>query len=137
MKPEQAIVQLLEANGTVSAAVGTRIYPGYAPQNAVYPFAVFGRDSTDPDHHMLGASGLRLVRVGITFYGTQRLALGVVAEAAEAALDTVNDRTTVADINIRRLWLEDMAESQIELADGTGRPVHAISQTYSMHYKEA
>jgi len=137
MKPEQAIAQLLESDGTVSAACGTRIYPGYVPQNAAFPYAAFGRESTDPDHHLLGASGLYLVRIGITFYGQQRLALGVIAEAAKTALDTVNDRTTVAGINIRRLWLEDMAESQIELADGTGRPVHAISQTYSMHYKEA
>jgi len=137
MKPEQAIAQLLESDGTVAAACGTRIYPGYAPQNAAFPYAAFGRESTDLDHHLLGTSGLYLVRIGITFYGQQRLALGVIAEAAKTALDTVNDRTTVAGINIRRLWLEDMAESQIELADGTGRPVHAISQTYSMHYKEA
>lgn len=137
MNPEKAIVHLLENDGTVAASLGTRIYPGYAPQDAAFPFAIFGRESTDPDHHMLGASGLRLVRIGITFFGPQALSLGALAEAAEAALDSVNDRTTVQGINIARLWLDDMSQSQIELADGTGRPIHAVSQTYSMHYQEA
>jgi hypothetical protein len=134
MKPEQAVITLLE-NGVGS--LSSRIYPGYAPQDAAMPFAVVGRDSTEVDHHILGASGLRLVRIGVAFYGPRLLALGVIAESAEAVLDTVNDRTTVAGINIRRLWIEDTAESQIELADGTGKPIHVIAQTYSMHYKEA
>jgi len=134
MKPEQAVITLLE-NGV--ASLSSRIYPGYAPQDAEMPFAVVGRDSTEVDHHILGASGLRLARIGVAFYGPRLLALGVIAEAAEAVLDTVNDRTTVAGINIRRLWIEDTAESQIELADGTGKPIHVIAQTYSMHYKEA
>lgn len=133
MTPEQAITGLLE-NGV--AALGSRIYPGYAPQSASMPFAVVGRISTDPDHHMLGASGLREVRVGVAMYGTNALALGVIADAAEAVLDSVNDRTTTDGINIARLWLDDMNQSEIQLADGTGRPVHALSQTYSMHYQE-
>jgi len=134
MKPEQAVIELLEAG---VASLSSRIYPGYAPQDAAMPFAVVGRDSTDVDHHMGGASGLRLVRIGVAFYGSRLLALGVIAEAAEAVLDTINDRTTVADIDIARLWIEDTAESQIELADGTGKPIHVITQTYSMHYQEA
>jgi len=133
MKPEQAVIEIIESG---VSALGSRIYSGYAPQDAAFPFAVIGRDSTDPDHHLLGASGLRLVRIGITIYGPRILALGIIAEAIESALDTVNDRTTVAGINIARLWMEDMGESQIELADGTGNPIHAISQTYSMHYQE-
>lgn len=134
MKPEQAVIELLETRVT---ALGSRIYPGYAPQDVAKPFALVTRESTDPDHHMLGASGLRGVTISVYLVGDRAQTIGDVADAAETALDTVNDRTTVASINIARLWLDDMNTESIELADGTGKPMHAINQTYSMHYQEA
>lgn len=134
MTPEVAIRTLLLADGTVAAGLSDRVYSGYAPQAAARPFAILRRDTTDVDHHMGGASGLRQVRVEFYLYGEDYTVLNALAERCEAVLDSVNDRTTVDTIDIARLWIEDHGDEEIQIGDGKGRPIRVIRQLYGMHY---
>lgn len=130
MIPEQSIISVLTNDGPVSAVIGNRVYSGYAPQDAAMPFAVIGRNGTEVDHHMGGASGLRQVDISIDIYGESYTVLVDLADNIEAALDTANDRQG----DIARLWITDQSDEQIELPDGKGRPIRVIRQTYGMHY---
>ncbi len=136
MTPEQIIIQILESASAVTAVISDRIYVGYAPQDVAMPFLVIQRDSTEPDHHLLGASGLRRVDFSMSVYGPRVLVLTNLAKSIESALDTANDRTTVGGVNVRRIWMEDQNSSTITLADGTGTPIHVVEQNYYMHYQE-
>ena len=134
MTPKQAIRSLLLADGTIAAALGTRIYPSYPAQGVVKPYAVLQCPVSEVDHHMGGASGLREVAPEFWLYGDDYEDLYALAEQCEAVLDTVNDRTTVGDITISRLWMTDQDETEISPIDGKGRPIQVINQTYGMHY---
>lgn len=134
MTIESAIRALMLADGTVSAALGERVYSGYAPQDADKPYAIISRSGTDVDHHMGGASGLEEVTIDLWLFGVAKAALDALAARCKAVLDSVNDRTTASGIAISKLWITDQADDEILIPDGTGRPVRSIRQQYSCHY---
>lgn len=138
MTPETAIRKLLTDNASITALIGTRIYPGFVAEAKAMPFAVINRDSTEPDHHLLGASGLRNVTVELVLYDEQYADLTALADLFEATLDTVNDRSTVTiggdTFSIARLWMTDQSDETVQLADGKGRKIYSIRQLYELYY---
>ena len=134
MTPKAAIRTLLLADGTISTALGTRVYPSYPAQEAAKPFAVLLCPTTEVDHHMGGSSGLREVSPELWLYGNEYDALVTLATRCEAVLDSTNDRSTVGDVVISRLWMESQGEEEITVGDGKGRPIQVINQQYGMHY---
>ena len=86
MKPEQAIVQLLEANGTVSAAIGTRIYPDLIPKEKDPPYIGFERVGTEPIATIHGTVVAENVRLLVACWSTTRLQAEQIADAVEAAM---------------------------------------------------
>lgn len=65
---EQALIDLLKADASVAAIVGTRIYFTQAPQTPVLPYAVMFRVDGPRVYGMEGASGLVAARVQIDIY---------------------------------------------------------------------
>ncbi len=140
LMPEIAIRKLLNENGSIDAILDGRINPGFMMESADRPYAVYRRDSTEPDHHMGGVSGLKYISYAITFYAPTYAAATNLAQLAETELDGTHDRTTVSDggndIEIARLWLTDQSdEEQLVAGDGKARMVYGIRQLYEMHYQ--
>jgi hypothetical protein len=139
LKPEIAIRKLLLDNAGIASAIGTRIYPGFAEEDQAKPYAIIRRDTTEPDHHMLGVSGLKYVSVELYLYGETYNALTTLAEQFEAVLDGVNDRTTVTigatSIEIARLWMVEQSDEEVTIQDGTGRKTYSVYQRYELHYQ--
>lgn len=61
MKTEEAIYKHLSTDSTITAIVGTRIYPVLAPQDASYPCLVYQRLGSEPVHAMANDATLREV----------------------------------------------------------------------------
>ena len=129
MTPEAAIRSLL-----IAGVDGLSVFPNYAPQGHDKPYAIIARNATEVDHHMGGASGLRKVMVDLWIYSKDYAAVQALASECETTLDTVNDRTTVGGLDIGRLWIEEQSDEGVQIADGTGKPVHGIKQLYGVYY---
>lgn len=83
----KAIYYLLSTNGTLSAALGTKIYPDTAPQRTAFPYIVFQEIATVPSDAKDGASKLDTVRVQVDIYDDNYDDVETYAAAARTALD--------------------------------------------------
>ena len=70
MAIESKIYSLLSGTTVITGTVGTRIYPGMAPQTAVYPFLIYTKVSTAPQNGLSGYLTLENTRVQIDAYST-------------------------------------------------------------------
>lgn len=139
LTPEKAIRKILKDTGSIFSLIGDRMYPDFAAEDRPLPYAIITRASTEPDHHMLGVSGLKYVSVDVVMYDETKQEAIALAQLFETALDGVNDRTTVTigseSIPIARLWMTDQSDESVTLADGKGRKLYGIRQLYEMHYQ--
>lgn len=86
---ESIFSKFTESGSAVAALVGTRIFPGIAPQDTEAPYVVWQLVTSTPDvtHGEASASGLHLVQfsgVAATYLAARDL-----AEAIVAAIDSV------------------------------------------------
>ena len=105
---KQSLRALLLADATVSAAVGTRIYPNRAPKKALYPFIVYVLNSeTKLDSFSTPSNTLRIANMTYTCYYQEAptgadagASAEVLAEAVAAVLEgflgTVAGGVTIA-----------------------------------------
>jgi len=83
---ETGIVAHLQADGTVSGLVGTRIYPMQIPQEATLPALAYQVISGRPTYSHGGDSGPEWCRVQITCHAGTYEAVKALAAAVRAAL---------------------------------------------------
>jgi hypothetical protein len=86
---EAALVAALTAETTVSALVGSRVFPVGAAQNKVYPYVTYQRISTQGAPHLTGPSNLDWPRFQIDVWGTTALSALTAAEAIRTFIDSV------------------------------------------------
>jgi len=139
LRPETAIRKLIVDDATLGATLGTRVYPGAAPQGADYPLGVFERDATTPHHHMGGVSTLKYARATFTWYGDNPTTLYTMGEDVEALLDGGRMTVTIGadSITFDTLHLESQQDQMLAQQDGTGRAVYQIMQTYFVAYQNS
>jgi len=89
----------LAANVSLTALVGTRIFPEFAPQNATFPLVIYGLISS-PDRNAVGhnrrifTEPLMIVR-GVTSDPASWLVASQIADAIDAALMGANNNSTL------------------------------------------
>lgn len=83
---EEALIALLIGNAGVQSKVGSRMWPGMAPQKTGRPFGVLQVISSVPDYAMAGASGYVPSRVQIDLYAETYSAAKAAARAVKAVL---------------------------------------------------
>lgn len=91
---EQAIYARLAAFSGLSALVGTRIYPLFAPERPVSPFVIYQRISAERTGSIYGPSNIAIPRFQIDAYATTYAGAKAVATQVRLALD--NYRGTVS-----------------------------------------
>ena len=111
---EEELYTLLNTN-SVTTYVGTRIYPGLAPQGAAFPYIEYHRIITDRVRHLGGLSSLASPRFQINCWSSGYDEAKSLGEAVENRPD--NYTGTPSAINIRRIYLEDKGD-ELEPAVG-------------------
>ncbi len=84
---EEDIVAALLAAPTITALVGSRIYPLFRPDGDPLPAIVYQRISTMPENSLLGFSKLDMVRIQFTCYGKTVAAAKQLATTLRTTLD--------------------------------------------------
>ena len=87
MEIGKGIYYILANNSTVSATVGTRIFPLVAPITTIFPFVVYDIYNDDPTIDKDGPSTLDKLDIRITAYGETYTVVDRLGEAIRTALD--------------------------------------------------
>lgn len=86
MSLDADLFSFVTAQTAVSALIGTRLYPGHAPQNPTYPLATYHRVSGTRVSSLGGDSGLADPRFQFSAQSPSYATARSVAEAMRAAL---------------------------------------------------
>lgn len=118
-----AFRQHLLDDASISASVGTRIYPDeYVPQSAVLPYLTFGISSRPHESSLSGASGLARARVQLDVWSDLSTETESIADDVRMLIDGY--RGTLGSggntIVVRNVFLDDEESSSEARTDGTG-----------------
>jgi hypothetical protein len=112
------------------------VYPLLAPEAAPLPFATWRRVSVQrPDATLSGPSSMATVQMALELYAATYEAVRELADACRGSLDGwyVHRNTSV---DIRNVTLIGETDGIVTLAGGEAPPVYAVTQTYSVFWKE-
>lgn len=123
----------------IADLVGDRIRPHFQPQTAQKPYVVYSVISADPQHHLLGASGLSFVRVQLDLYGDDFGQLEDLANAIRNRADGYKGTITVGDesLAVQCIELVDIATSAETANDGTDSGPHRIRMDFRISAPES
>ena len=105
MSIETGIVAHLQADGTVSGLVGTRIYPLQIPQEASLPAIAYQRISGRATYTQGGDSGPEWARIQLTCHGATYSAVKALAAAVRAALSGATG--AMDDVTVQGTFVEN------------------------------
>jgi hypothetical protein len=110
---EAFIVARLAEVSAVTALVGTRVYPGVAPTNAIRPYVVYTRITTPRVRSTKGLSHLASPRYQIDAWAASALEAKAVIDAVRDALDGY--KGTLVGVRVGGVITQDeSADSEIE-----------------------
>jgi len=110
---EEAIIAILLADPGVAGQIGTRIYPGRAPQGPVVSYALLRSVTRLPDYTMSGPSGYEEQRFQIDVYAETYTKTKLTARAIIAALSGF--RGQQGTVTIQAIFLD--GERDLPTAD--------------------
>jgi hypothetical protein len=133
-----ALTSYLLADAAVSALVGgVRVHPGVLPQGERQPTIVYNLVSEVTDHHMLGPSGLVMVRVQIDAWAQTPDAADALARAIKLRIDgaagdwTYGDDSPPDNLQVQGVFADT---ARWDYAADIG--MHRASRDYLIHYGE-
>lgn len=134
--PEAVLADTLAASPAAARLLGFRVYPLLAPEATSLPFATWRRVSVQrPDATLSGPSSMATVQMALELYAATYEAVRELADACRGSLDgwPVHRNTAV---DIRNVTLLGETDGIVTLAGGEAPPVYAVTQTYSIFWKE-
>lgn len=133
--PEAVLGDTLTASPVVARLVGFRVYPLLAPEAAPLPFGTWRRVSIQRDATLTGPSGMATVQMALELYAATYEAVRELADACRASLDGWPIHRNTA-VEVRNVTLLGETDGIVTLAGGEAPPVYAVTQTYSILWKE-
>jgi hypothetical protein len=133
---ESQLRSLLLADSTVSTLLGgERIYPHMAPQEDVFPYAVYSRVSSNRTIFLnAGPDDTYQPRIQFDLWGDN---YGVLRELSEAFRLTLNGFSgSVESVCFGLIALEDESTDFELPSDGQEVPIHRIRQDYMVWVEE-
>ncbi len=111
MTTGEAIRAVLAADATLTALVGTKIFPNLAPQGTVPPFVVYQQISGVPQNRLTGGSVGRLTefRMQLDSYARTYLEAHSVADAVDAVMSALESPDLAAAPGAARDLYDDVA----------------------------
>jgi hypothetical protein len=137
LRPETAMRALLLEDSEIAAATQGKILRGAAPQKGERPYGVFSRIRTESHQNMNGPSGLFEVDVMFAWCGIEFDDLGDLAFMAEDVLDGARGVITVGarGIEMDSCYLLDDRDGDIQIPDGSEKPIYCIEQIYRAAFR--
>ena len=132
--PELLIYGLLTANASVSAIVGTKVFPGLAPMGTALPIVIYQRTSTDRVHSITGPVGVPVVTIQVTSWGTSYENGKELSRAIRLALDGYSG--TSGGVTVQRVTLTSDSDVFQMPQDEQMVPYYGVSQNYEFRVVE-
>ena len=109
---EAAIVTLIEADSTVGAIMGDRIYPNLLPDEPEFPAVVYQEISTDSQEAIDGPADFAFSRLQLSCWAETKAEAVALAQAICTLLQGYKGDVTVGDdtVTIRGILLEDRGD---------------------------
>lgn len=137
MTIESAFYNYLSTKASVTAEVGSRIFPQIAPESALYPFLVYSVILDTPEHDMTGAVGLTFVNMQIDVWCETIAERVTIAEVLRNALDGFTGDMGTENLNIRSCFLSNRSNSQEPDSEGRATPIFRTSMDFNIWHVES
>lgn len=111
----------LQAVSGVTDLVSTRVYQGWAPTSATYPYITLTQISGPPQHHLGGAADIANVQYQVDVWSDSGSERDSVADEVRKALDGWNG--TSATVSVRNIMLNEASNTEEEPEDASEVPV--------------
>jgi hypothetical protein len=135
MKSPEAVVRAaLVASASVSAIVGSRIFPILAPQTAALPLIIWRRSGIERQHSLSGPIGTPTVSLEMQLLATTYEQARELADKVRAVLDGYGG--TLNNTEVKHVYLDQEADDFVQLAGGDLPPVYQVTQTYQIIWQE-
>lgn len=132
--PESVLRSALVGNTSVTAIVGSRIYPVLAPATAALPFVTWRRTSINREQTLSAPMGVPRVSVDYSIYATTYEQARDTADAMRRVLDGYGG--TADNTEVKQTSLENESDDFVTLAGADMPPVYQITQTYDVWWQE-
>lgn len=116
MQIEEAIYGAMTGEATISALVGTRIYPGQAPQSSAFPVVIYQQASQKKVMSLTGVVNLNSYSLHLDIWGETYASVKAVYHAIREFLNGYRGALGAGTVNVRGVFEEggdDQAESPI------------------------
>lgn len=132
--PESVCRKALVNDASVSALVGSRVYPVLAPAEAALPFLTWRRSAVQREHTLAGPLGMPTVLMAVEIYAATYEGVRDLADKCRRVLDGYGG--TVDNTEVKNVSLDNEADGFVQLAGGDIPPVYVVTQTYSIRWQE-
>jgi hypothetical protein len=132
--PEAVLRSALVGDTSVTAIIGSRIYPVLAPASAALPFVTWRRSGIERGQTLSGPVGLPRVSVEYSIYGATYEQARSAADAMRVVLDGYGG--TADNTTVRQTSLEDESDDFVTLAGADLPPVYQVTQRYDLWWTE-
>lgn len=132
--PEAVLRSALVGNTSVTAMVGTRIYPLLAPKTAALPFITWRRSGVSREHTLAGPMGVPNVSVEMQSFAATYEDVREVADRVRLVLDGYGG--TVNNVEVKHVSLEQESDDFVQLAGGDLPPAYQVTQTFNVLWQE-
>lgn len=132
--PEAVLRTALVGNTSVTAMVGTRIYPLLAPKTAALPFITWRRSGISREHTLAGPMGVPNVSVEMQSFAATYEDVRQVADRVRLVLDGYGG--IVNNVEVKHVSLEQESDDFVQLAGGDLPPAYQVTQTFNVLWQE-
>lgn len=94
-----AIYSLLTSDGTLSSAIGTKVFPDTVPQGQLFPAVVYTVVGTGPTDAKDGTSPLDVLRIQIDTYSTSYDSTQTIKDRIRTVLDRYSGTVQMMNID--------------------------------------
>ena len=130
------LYEYLKADADVSALVGTRIYPEFAPEKSAKPFIVFRKINNKTIHHLGAPASLNQDDYEFDTVSTTAIQAEDLGQKLRLLLDgytgVMNGNT-----NVRRMFQENYTDVVASPQNGTDEVLYTVSLNYSIWYQHS
>jgi len=132
--PEAVLRSALVADASVTALIGTRVFPVLAPVTAALPFATYRRAGVLRQQTLAGPMGVPRVSMALDLYAETYEGVRDLADKCRRVLDGYG--ATLNNTEVKHVSLENEVDGFVQLAGGELPPVYSVTQTYSILWQE-
>ena len=134
--PEKTVADALIADATVTAILGSRIYPVLAPATAALPLATWRRQAVTRETTLGNTrAGLPVVTLALELYAETYQEVRELADACRSKLDGWGNAVS-SSVSVRHVALQNEQDGFVQLAGGDLPPVFSVTQTYTILWQE-